>query len=195
MVASSVAALVLMPRPQMVTREEWGAKPVLPSAKRHSISRITLHHGGVKSNPGRTLEDKLRGLQAWSQRADKLASGKDKPAWPDIPYHYYIDVSGRVGEARPVHFAGDTNTEYDPAGHLLIVLEGDFNQEEVGAAQYSALLQLGQWCAWSWGVPVEKIGAHDDYSSQTSCPGKNLKALLPAMKAKWTASLAETRKG
>lgn len=182
MLALSTAALLLMPRPEMATREQWGAKPVLPSARRHSIDRITIHHGGVKSNPARSLEDKLRGLQAWSQRADKLASGREKPAWPDIPYHYYIDCHGRIGEARPVHFAGDTNTEYNPTGHLLIVLEGDFNEEKVGSAQWEALVRLTLWCAWSWKVAAERIGGHDDFSSQTSCPGKNLKSKLPILR-------------
>jgi hypothetical protein len=183
---SLLAALVLVqafpPRPAIVSREEWGAKPVLATAKRHTISRITVHHGGVPANPDRTLQDKLRGLQAWSQRDDKLASGKTKPAWPDIPYHFYIDVKGEIGEARPVQFAGDTNTEYNPTGHLLIVLEGDFDKAQVPDVQWESLKKLALWTAWSWKVPAIRIEGHDDHSSQTSCPGANLKPRLPELR-------------
>lgn len=180
MLCSAVLASVLatsqpaLPeRPPVVPRSQWGAKAVGPNAKAHRIKYITIHHGGVASNATRSLEDKLRGLQAWSQREDKLASGKTKPAWPDIPYHYYIAIDGRIGEARPVGIAGDTNTEYDPAGHLLIVLEGDFEKEKPTTRQLDSLRALTVWCAWRWNVPATRIAGHKDYA-QTSCPGTNL---------------------
>lgn len=169
-----VASLPASPeRPPLVSRVDWGAKHVGPNAKTHRIKYITVHHGGVASNATRSLEDKLRGLQAWSQREDKLASGKTKPAWPDIPYHYYIAIDGRIGEARPAGIVGDTNTEYDPAGHLLIVLEGNFETEKPPAKQLESLRALTVWCAWRWNVPATRIAGHKDYA-KTSCPGANL---------------------
>lgn len=159
--------------PPIVSRADWGAKPVGPKAVGHSIRRITIHHTGVKQNPARTLEDKLRGLQSWSQREDKLASGKTKPAWPDIPYHYYIAVDGRIGEGREWQYVGDTNTEYNPAGHLLIVVEGDFTQEKLLAVQWDSLRQLTLWCASEFRVPPHRIEAHLDFA-QTTCPGPEL---------------------
>ena len=167
----------------VVTRSEWGAKPALDFAKPHSISLITIHHGGVASNPKRSLEDKLRGLQSWSQRADKLSSGKEKPAWVDIPYHVYISVDGRVGEARPWNLAGDTNTEYNPTGHFLIVLEGNFEVERVPSAQWESLVKMTAWAAKTFSVSWDKIEGHDDHSSQTTCPGKDLKRQLPRLRS------------
>lgn len=160
-------------RPQIVSRAQWGAKEVGPNGRPHTIRFITIHHGGVASNAKRSLEEKLRGLQAWSQREDKLDSGRTKPAWPDIPYHYYISIDGRIGEARPTNIAGDTNTEYDPTGHLLIVLEGNFEVETVPPDQLQALRSLTVWCAWKWGVLAHRIAGHKDYA-QTDCPGAHL---------------------
>jgi len=179
-VASVVIGLV--PKPPIVSRTEWGAKPILPGAIPQSIERITIHHTGVKSNTARSLEDKLRGLQVFSQRVDKLANGKTKPAWPDIPYHYYISIDGRIGEARDPNFAGDTNTEYNPKGHLLIVVEGEFDVEAPTAAELASLDALTLWAAERWHVPAYRIGMHKDFSHQTACPGKGLVEYLPRLR-------------
>lgn len=162
--------------PPIVTREEWGAKLPLPldSLRTHKITHITIHHTGVDSNPKRSLEDKLRGLQAFSQRDDKLADGRTKPAWPDIPYHYYISMDGRIGEGRRSRYVGDTNTEYDPTGHLLIVVEGNFEIEKPTDAELKSLEQMVRWAAERWHVKAANIQGHGDYA-KTDCPGKNLK--------------------
>ena len=89
-----------------------------------------------------TLEKKMQNLQAFSQRDDKLASGKFKPAWFDVPYHYYIAVDGRIAEGRELKYVGDTNTEYDPTGHALVVVEGSFNTEEPTKAQIDSLKKM-----------------------------------------------------
>lgn len=159
--------------PPVVTRSEWGARPPVLEMRPHRPTRLTIHHSGVASNPNRGLEDKLRGLQAFSQREDRLASGRTKPAWADIPYHWYIGVDGRIGEARDPRFAGDTNTEYDPTGHLSIVLEGNFDVEEPTAAQIRSLWRLSEYLALRHQIEPSFIAGHLDYAA-TACPGKNL---------------------
>lgn len=161
-------------KPDIMTRDQWGAKPIQAPFKPHKPFKITVHHAGVATNRNRSFEDKLRGLQAWSQRNDKLAGGKEKPAWPDIPYHWYIDWTGRIADCRDPNVAGDTNTEYDPTGHYLICLEGNFEVEQPTGEQIRALNNLVFWIAESKNVPAVEIEAHLDHSKQTSCPGKNL---------------------
>jgi len=178
-----VASLALTsPAPPIVARADWGARPMLPGARRHPITNITIHHTGVRSAPARSLVDKLRGLQAFSQRAERLASGRWKPAWPDIPYHFYISWDGRIGEARDPAYAGDTNTEYDPVGHLLIVVEGEFDQETPTEPQLRSLDTLTLWAAERWRVPAFRIAGHRDFSAQTACPGRALDAYLPQLR-------------
>ncbi len=163
---------------EFVSRAEWGARPPVLPMRAHSVSRLTIHHTGTNQNFNRTVADKLRGLQLFSQRDDSLASGRLKPAWPDVPYHFYVGVDGVVGEGRDWRYAGDTNTEYDPAGHLLVVVEGNFQKDTLTTAQRRTLDIIVPALARSFGIPAERLASHRDYA-RTSCPGANLYAELP----------------
>lgn len=171
----------ISPAVELLTRAEWGANPPVLPMKAHEISHITIHHTATLQDTVRSLAEKMRGLQHFSQNDGKLATGKEKPAWADVPYHYYVDVHGRVAEGREVGYAGDTNTEYDPAGHVLIVLEGSFDREEPTPGQLEALRRLVVDFAARWQVPPERIMGHKDYAS-TACPGKNLEAYFPELR-------------
>jgi len=165
----------------MLARAKWGAKPPVTEMKQHTPTRITIHHTATPQKPERPLTDKMLALQKFSQNPGTLGNGKPKPAWPDVPYHYYIGANGEVAEGREVHFVGDTNTEYDPTGHALVVLEGNFESEQPTAAQLASLRKMISWLALRFRVPAEKIGGHKDFAS-TLCPGKNLQALLPELR-------------
>ncbi|PVY38493.1 peptidoglycan recognition protein family protein [Pontibacter virosus] len=161
-----------------LSREEWGAKdPVLPM-RAHKLTRLTIHHTGVPQLFDRSLTDKLRNLQKFSQEDSPLADGRMKPAWADVPYHLYVDVNGAVGEARDLNYAGDSNTSYDPAGHLLVVVEGNFEKEAITEAQMKTLEKLVPALARRFGIPADSLGTHKDFA-QTTCPGSRLYSELP----------------
>jgi hypothetical protein len=149
----------------------------LPGLKAHTIKRITIHHTANRQRPDMPLPKKLQKLQRFSQSPGKLASGKSKPAWPDIPYHFYIDANGKVAEARDPAFTGDTSTEYDPTGHLLIVLEGNFEKEAPTPQQLRALEGMLLWAAAKYRVAADRIAGHRDFA-KTACPGKQLYARI-----------------
>lgn len=190
----ALAALLLAPAPlaaqdawrpegvRYLARAEWGARPAVAPMQRHAPRRITIHHTATPQAPGRTLAQKLRGLQGFSQAPGALAGGGTKPAWPDVPYHYYVAVDGWVGEGREVGYVGDSNTAYDPTGHLLIVVEGNFETEQPTAAQWAALVRLTTEVADRWEIDPATIDGHRDFA-QTLCPGKNLEARLPRLRA------------
>lgn len=149
--------------------------------KRHKVRKLTIHHTATRQNPNRSLADKLSALQKFSQNPGKLGDGRSKPAWPDVPYHYYIDCNGQVGEGREVDFVGDTNTEYDPTGHALVVLEGNFEEEQVTEAQWTSLRTVSRWLMRQYDINEGDLKSHKDYA-QTLCPGKNLYARLPELR-------------
>jgi hypothetical protein len=165
----------------LVTREQWLAKPPKAAMKTQKPVAILVHHTGSAMNPEKSLEQKMRGLQRFSQAKEKLKDGRTKPAWPDVPYHFYIAADGRIAEGRAITAVGDTNTGYDPTGFIQIVVEGNFETETPEAAQTTALKTLLASLSKTYAIKPDQILAHND-KAQTACPGKNLKALLPSVK-------------
>ena len=156
---------VKTPMPQIITKEQWGGIKHFAEMPEHTISKITIHHGGVKLSPEKDPMEYMRNLQKFSMEEKK---------WMDIPYHFSIDLQGKIYEARPLRYPGDTNTEYDPTGHALISVAGNYEIQKISEKQLYALVKLTAWLADKYKVPVEAIAGHKDYSKMTVCPGKDL---------------------
>jgi hypothetical protein len=150
---------------KIFARQDWHSLPITTGYNKHTIKKITLHHGGVEYKKDRRTDQYLRSLQFWSRR--------DRP-WPDIPYHFIIDLEGKIWEGRPLQFSGDTNTEYDPTGHALIVLVGNYEVQEVSQKQLDAMIDLMVSLCREYNLNPNVIAGHKDYSHNTDCPGKNL---------------------
>jgi hypothetical protein len=151
---------------RIVSVAQWGGTPAdAASARKHEITHITLHHQGEPFPVGKDPVRYLRNLQTWS-RATKR--------WLDIPYHYIIDLDGRIYEGRKLEYAGDTNTEYDPAGHALIEVVGNFEEVQPNQKQLDAVVDLMALLAAKYKVSIDGIHGHKDYSASTVCPGVNL---------------------
>ena len=184
--AAAPASVVPATLPYLA-RAAWGARPPVLPMKAHVPDRLTIHHTGVAQAPARTPGEKLRALQQFSQREDRLADGRVKKQWADVPYHLYVTTDGTVVEGREWRYVGDSNTPYDPTGHLLVVVEGNFETETLTDAQRRTLDVLVPALARRFGIPATRLGAHRDFAS-TSCPGHNLYALLPHYRALITAA-------
>ncbi|MEL7543545.1 MAG: peptidoglycan recognition family protein [Pseudomonadota bacterium] len=181
MLAASDLAALAVEKPSIVSRAEWNAKAARTDRmKRQTPREIIIHHTAVRQQPKISLERKMRGLQGFSMRPGRVGLRK-KPAWGDVPYHFYIGVSGRIAEGRSLRFAGDTNTRYSVADRIQVVLEGAFDKERPRAKQLAALSQLLGWLTAEYAIAPEKISGHNDHA-QTNCPGPHLKAKLPAIK-------------
>lgn len=170
-----VPALAVLPR------EAWGAAGPVAPMRRHAPHHITIHHTAGRQRAELGLREKLQGLQRFSQTAAPLGDGRVKQPWPDVPYHFYVDAAGQVAQARDTAYAGDTNTRYDPSGHLLVVLEGNFEEEYPTAPQMESLRRLVLVLARQWGVPASRIGKHNDFAD-TACPGDHLEVWLPQLR-------------
>ena len=156
------------PRPvvvDVVQREAWGAVPPTGSFSDHVIERVTIHHAGDLD--GAVGPAQFRGWQEWHLHL----------GWPDLAYHFIVGRDGLVYEGRPYSARGDTATEYDPAGHLLIVVEGDFNDATPTAGQLEAVAQLVAWASSRFDLPVDGLTGHRDHAA-TTCPGDHLYAAI-----------------
>lgn len=175
--APDPAAAFASIQPAIMSRAEWKAKPATAGLIPQSPSSIVVHHTGVAQNSKIGLDRKLQNLQSFSQSRAPVGS-RMKPPWPDIPYHFYIDMAGRIGEARAPGYRGDSNTRYDLDGHIQVVVEGDFEKEKPSKAQLEALANTLLWLSARWNIPVERIATHKD-KAETDCPGLHLLSELP----------------
>ena len=136
----------------------------------HRITHVTLHHTGDSRPllPGDDPVQRLRGLQAW---------GASDRNWWDVPYHFLMDLEGKIYEGRDYHFMGETNTSYDPGGHFLISIIGNYGRQEPTPAQIEAIADLMAWALNEHDLPLDRIGGHYNYAT-TSCPGEHLRKYL-----------------
>jgi hypothetical protein len=136
----------------------------------HRITHVTLHHTGSPEplRPGDDPVARLRGLQRW---------GRTDRNWWDVPYHYLIDLEGRIYEGRDWRYMGETNTTYDPRGHFLISVVGNYELQEATPAQLESIIALMTWAVARFDVPLDRIGGHYDYAP-TTCPGTHLRKYL-----------------
>ena len=133
----------------------WGARPARTGGRPHTITRMTIHHTAVVLGDNRNITARLRQHQHYHQ---------DELGWIDIAYHVGVDRNG------------DTNTDYDPAGHFLVVCEGNFDQEAVTEAQLHGAALAFAWAAQTFGIASDTPAGHRDVSLATACPGANLYA-------------------
>ena len=166
--------------PQIISRAQWGAKAPVKAMVSHKPAFITIHHSAVKQRGG-DIKRKMKNLQRFSQKRERLASGKMKKAWADVPYHFLINGRGLIAQGRNINFSGDTNTNYNPRHHIQIVLEGNFMKEQPTKAQLSKLQGLVVSLARKWKIPASKIKGHKHHAS-TLCPGTHLMKQIPALR-------------
>jgi len=151
----------------IVPRSAWNALEPKPY-KSHTPVRITVHHEGTRLEKTDDAAKKIAAIQKWGMGPDRN--------WIDIPYHFLIAPDGTIYEGRNVNTVGETATEYDPTGHLLITCLGNYEQQEVPREVITSLTQLIAYCSKKYNIPVETLTTHKDNSKQTNCPGKNLYA-------------------
>lgn len=164
LVEAEVARVGSLPLERRVLRQTGSAEERLRIS--HEITDITLHHTGSPEplDPDDDPAEQLRGLQSW---------GAEARNWWDVPYHYLIDLEGRIYEGRDHRYMGETNTEYDPRGHLLISVMGNYNLQEPTEAQFEAIADLMAWATEAFDVSLEDISGHGDWAD-TTCPGEHL---------------------
>jgi len=163
--ASTTTTAAPVPAIPVICRAAWGALPAAGEFTSHQIDQITVHHTAVRLEDNADAPGRVRQHQSYHQSL----------GWPDLAYHYMIDADGNGYEGRPVDAVGDTATEYDPTGHLLVCCEGNFDEQGVPQAQYEMLVQMVAWGCREFGVDPASVRGHRDVAS-TTCPGDNLYA-------------------
>jgi hypothetical protein len=147
-------------------RSSWDAQEARPY-KQHVPVQITVHHeGGKLLLPTDDARQRLKNIQTWGMGPDRQ--------WTDIPYHLLIAADGTVYEGRSPFTVGETNTEYDPTGHLLICFLGNYNQQQLDEKLLAVLIRLLADSCRKYDISPDEISTHRDHSKQTTCPGDDI---------------------
>ncbi len=160
---SPLAALITV-----IGRQGWQARPPGEGLQPHRVDRVTVHHTAALLEDNADAPGHIRGHQAFHI---------DTRGWPDLAYHFIVDAAGNVYEGRDSAMRGDTATDYDPTGHLLVCCEGDFDRQPLPDPQRHSLEAMLAWGVSTYGLTVDTIAGHGDYAS-TNCPGAALRDLL-----------------
>lgn len=151
-------------QPQLLCRDAWGAAPSGADDRAHTITGLMVHHAAVALDDNRDAPSRMRGYQRYHQ----------EQGWPDVAYHVGVDRNGHLYELRNPSLPGDTFTDYDPSGWLLVLADGNFDVQEPTPAQVEGVARVLAWGAEHFGTDT-RVHAHRDHA-QTSCPGDHLYA-------------------
>lgn len=187
--------------PSILSRASWGAQPAIEHrqplitevnrgrnlvAAENSLTErkqaiyLTVHHTARKASQ-ETLAKNLKDFQ--KQMFDytiNYGHGRSKRVYlGDIPYHYFIDRNGEIGEGRELKFAAYSNTVYKTPieNHITVVLDGNFESSQPTENQIASLTNILEYLSNTHNIRLENIKVHSDVA-QTNCPGKNLRSRM-----------------
>lgn len=168
-------------KPPIITQREWGGLHPTKGFLPQQPSRITLHHEGVIFDGSIPAPVYLQRVQTWSM---------SNRGWPDLPYHFLIDLEGLIYEGRPLTTRGDTNTAYNVQDHALVALLGKYDQgeQQPNQNQLTTIIALMAWIIDTYNISINTIRGHRDFipvnakgehidpktHERITCPGDNL---------------------
>lgn len=145
----------------LVPRSGWDVgPPPPPPAARQEIHGIIIHHDAVNYPAELSGEDRVR----------SLLRSVFRMGWRDVPYHYLIDVDGRVFEGAPEWAVTPSRTWHDAADLLQVALLGNYSRSQPSAVQLQSLIELVERKASQHHVMRNRISLHSDLIG-TECPG------------------------
>ena len=156
--------------------------------KKQHPNCIVIHNTGeLALQDNRSPIKKIQNLYNFSIHPDPhlgRQSTGGKPAWGDIPYHFFIDKFGNLVEGRSPEYAPDTNTvELNTDGKINIVIEGDYNDhfrtdagqivtgDRFTKTQAQVTREMVQYLKMKYGITG--VSAHR-LLAPTDCPGDDI---------------------
>lgn len=167
-----------------VPRSAWAVEPIVlsrinPMGGRPN--RITLHHtamDGIDNGPDATAI--LRLID--SRHHGRIGRGGENGAC--IGYHFLIARDGTVYEGRPLQYQGAHAGGDNNKLNIGICLLGDFERNQVPAAQKAATIAVVDRMRATYGISRSQVHGHKDFNPpgtlHTECPGRCLYPLVLA---------------
>lgn len=163
-----------IPKPPIVTRQQWGANPPIGNYVPHNPYRLTQHH-----TAGTRVSTLQQGIAEMQFIQDFHQNGR---GWQDIGYHFCVDDSGRIYEGVPPQYRG-THVGGNNTGNIGISYMGNFHiaGEFPTQSALDSLVRIWSWLSFEFGINPDSLFGHRDYNA-TACPGDNLYPEIPDMR-------------
>jgi len=169
-----------VPKPIIVSREEWGAEPPKYSYNNHPyIDKLTLHHAACCS-----AENLAEGKSQVRWIQDFHQNGR---GWNDIAYHFLVDRGGNIYQGRPETVVG-SHVGGANTGNIGVCLLGCYHPPEENCFQTmtpesrQSIMQLFGWISDVYQQNPATLLGHRDYFGTTACPGNNVWYELPSIR-------------
>lgn len=149
--------------------KRWLADPMT------NIRRITIHHDAIMPVPSGSYSDSLRRMQL-------IRTGHLNNGWADIGYHFAIDPTGRIWQARPLELQGAHVKDNNP-GNIGIVVFGNYEQMRPTHATVNSINKMVAYAMDRFNVPLSSVRTHRELRS-TACPGRFLQEQMNISRAR-----------
>jgi hypothetical protein len=154
-----------------MARTSWARGVPIPARmnRMDPPTKITIHHDGMSPFAGTsrsTVADRIELIRVSHLKRD----GGNR--WGDIGYHFVVDRSGRVWQARPVSYQG-AHVKHQNQANVGVLCLGNFEQQSPSRNQVRRLESLIVELRAQYRVPVSRVYTHRELDS-TKCPGRNL---------------------
>lgn len=129
-------------------------------------TKLVFGNGTVRSGDPKGIV--LHHAAAENASVETVHSWHKANGWVGIGYHFYVRKDGKIYRGRPENWVGAHTVGHNTK--LGVCAEGNFENEEMGALQKNAIVELLRYLFAKYGqLPVSK---HKDFAA-TACPGKN----------------------
>ncbi len=165
--------------PNVIARARWSGGDPSPSMmdRMTTIQWVTVHHDGME--PFFSTDE-----AASRARLELIRRAHRGKGWGDIGYHYAVDRSGRVWEARSIVYQGAHVKDCNP-GNIGVLCMGNFDRQSPTQAQLAAMNRLVTWLMKYYKVPPSRLRTHQEWpSAATACPGVSLQRYMVAARQK-----------
>lgn len=165
------------PKPAIVSRAEWGARPPKNTYTQHQVLRLVLHHTWKPTQQQYNGAATIKGIQNYHM--DGAETG-----WSDIGYHFLIGPDGVIYQGRPETVVGAHVQPNTNAVGICVIGDYDPGQDSNNEKIERSLIDLLSWLSSKYGVdPKAQYYGHRDFSSK-SCPGDGIYLRLPYYRSK-----------
>lgn len=149
-----------------ILQSEWNSGGVEPVSEKlfphgEGITSLVLHHTQTPNEAPAMEKARLRSIRRYHMVERE---------WGDVAYHYFVGSSGQVYEGRDWRYAGDSGTQYDLNGRLLICLLGDFTEAMPTEEALDSLLRLVAEKLHEHRLTPSDVVTHQMVAA-TDCPG------------------------